>query len=49
MAFIIGQAGGIATDGKEEIPSLRIEDLEQRRSACTGSRFELQKAMVFLS
>jgi len=48
MAFIIEQAGGIATDGKEEILSLRVEDLEQRAPIYIGSRFEVEKAMEFL-
>jgi fructose-1,6-bisphosphatase I len=49
MAFIIEQAGGIATDGKDEILSLRVEDLEQRCPIYIGSRFEVEKAMEFLS
>ena len=36
MAFIIEQAGGIATDGSEEILSLKVEDLE----ACWDSAAE---------
>ena len=49
MAFIIEQAGGIATDGVEEILSLRVEDLEQRCPIYIGSRFEVEKAKEFLS
>lgn len=49
MAFIMEQAGGIATDGKEEILSLRVEDLEQRAPIYIGSRFEVKKAMEFLA
>ncbi len=49
MAFIIEEAGGIATDGEEEILSLRVEDLEQRGPIYIGSRFELEKAMEFLA
>ncbi|MHB8770373.1 MAG: class 1 fructose-bisphosphatase [Syntrophales bacterium] len=49
MAFIIGQAGGIATDGAEEILSLRVEDLEQRCPIYIGSRFEVEKAREFLA
>ncbi len=49
MAFIIEQAGGIATDGKDEILSLRVEDLDQRCPIYIGSRFEVEKAMEFLS
>ncbi len=49
MAFIIEQAGGMATDGAEEILSLRVEDLEQRCPVYIGSRFEVEKAMEFLA
>jgi fructose-1,6-bisphosphatase I len=49
MAFIIEQAGGIATDGLEEILSIRVEDLEQRCPIYIGSRFEVEKAMEFLA
>jgi fructose-1,6-bisphosphatase I len=49
MAFIIEEAGGIATDGEEEILSLRVEDLEQRCPIYIGSRFEVEKAMEFLA
>jgi fructose-1,6-bisphosphatase I len=48
MAFIIEQAGGIATDGEDEILSLQVEDLEQRAPIYIGSRFEVEKAMEFL-
>jgi fructose-1,6-bisphosphatase I len=49
MAFIMEQAGGVATDGTEEILSLKVEDLEQRCPIYIGSRFEVGKAMEFLS
>ncbi|MHB9096681.1 MAG: class 1 fructose-bisphosphatase [Syntrophales bacterium] len=49
MAFIMEQAGGVATDGGEEILSLKVEDLEQRCPIYIGSRFEVNKAMEFLS
>jgi len=49
MAFIIEQAGGIATNGAEEILSVRVEDLEQRCPIYIGSRFEVEKAKEFLS
>ena len=49
MAFIMEQAGGVATDGAEEILSLKVEDLEQRCPIYIGSRFEVEKAMEFLS
>jgi fructose-1,6-bisphosphatase I len=49
MAFIIEQAGGIASDGTDEILSLRVEDIEQRCPIYIGSRFEVEKAMEFLA
>jgi fructose-1,6-bisphosphatase I len=49
MAFIIEQAGGVATDGKEPILSLQVENLDQRCPVYIGSRFEVDKAMEFLS
>lgn len=49
MAFIMEQAGGIATDGAEEILSIHVEDLEQRSPIYIGSRFEVEKAKEFLS
>jgi fructose-1,6-bisphosphatase I len=49
MAFIIEQAGGKATDGKEDILSIRVEDLNQRSPIYIGSRFEVEKAREFLT
>ncbi|MCL2669912.1 MAG: fructose-1,6-bisphosphatase [Syntrophaceae bacterium] len=49
MAFIIEQAGGIATDGETDILSLKVEDLEQRAPIYIGSRFEVEKAKEFLT
>jgi fructose-1,6-bisphosphatase I len=49
MAFIIEQAGGKATDGKEDILSIRVEDLNQRSAIYIGSRFEVEKARDFLT
>jgi fructose-1,6-bisphosphatase I len=49
MAFIIEQAGGKATDGKEDILSIRVEDLNQRSAIYIGSRFEVEKAREFLT
>jgi len=49
MAFIIEQAGGIATDGKEEILSLNVDNLDQRCPIYIGSRFEVEKAAEFLA
>lgn len=49
MAFIIENAGGMATNGKEDILSLKVEDLNQRCPIYIGSRFEVEKAKDFLS
>jgi fructose-1,6-bisphosphatase I len=49
MAFIIEQAHGKATDGKEDILSIKVEDLNQRSAIYIGSRFEVEKAREFLT
>jgi fructose-1,6-bisphosphatase I len=49
MAFIIEQAGGMATDGKQDILSLKVENLNQRCPIYIGSCFEVEKAKEFLS
>ncbi|MBN2568979.1 MAG: fructose-1,6-bisphosphatase [Deltaproteobacteria bacterium] len=49
MAFIIEGAGGTATDGRQDILSIKPESLEQRRPIYMGSRFEVEKAGEFLA
>jgi fructose-1,6-bisphosphatase I len=49
MAFIIEQAGGMATNGKQDILSIKVEDLDQRCPIYIGSRFEVEKAKGFLA
>jgi fructose-1,6-bisphosphatase I len=49
MAFIIEQAGGMATDGKNDILSIKAGDLDQRCPIYIGSRFEVEKAKEFLA
>ena len=49
MAFIIEQAGGMATDGNQDILSIKAEELDQRRPIYIGSRFEVEKAKEFLA
>ncbi len=49
MAFIMEQAGGVASDGKKDILSLTVEDLGQRSPIYIGSRFEVEKAKEFLN
>jgi fructose-1,6-bisphosphatase I len=48
MAFIVEQAGGMATDGSRDILSLSVEKLEQRCPIYIGSRFEVEKAKEYL-
>ncbi len=48
MAFIIEQAGGKATDGKEDILSIKPEDLDHRSPIYIGSRHEVEKAKEYL-
>jgi fructose-1,6-bisphosphatase I len=48
MAFIVEQAGGMATDGKNDILSLCVQDLDQRCPIYIGSRHEVVKAKEFL-
>ena len=49
MAYIMEQAGGMATNGKEDILSIKPERLDQRLPIYIGSRFEVEKAKEFLS
>lgn len=49
MAFIIEQAGGMATDGKQDILSIKVEQLNQRCPIYIGSRYEVEKAKEFLT
>jgi fructose-1,6-bisphosphatase I len=44
MAFIIEQAGGKATDGEEDILSIKPENLDHRSPIYIGSRHEVEKA-----
>lgn len=48
MAFIMEQAGGKATDGKEDILSLKVENLDQRSPVYIGSVTEVQMIRQFL-
>ncbi len=49
MAFLITQAGGMATNGKEDILSIKPESIDQRSPIYIGSRFEVERAREFLS
>jgi len=49
MAFLIEQAGGMATDGQKSILTIKPESLDQRSPIYIGSRDEVEKAKEFLS
>jgi fructose-1,6-bisphosphatase I len=49
MAFIVEQAGGKATDGREDILSLKVESVNQRSPIYIGSSAEVTLAGQFLS
>lgn len=49
MAFIMEQAGGQATDGQEDILSLKVEKLDQCSPIYIGSATEIQMARQLLS
>ena len=48
MAYIMEQAGGRATDGKEDILSLKVQNVDQRSPIYIGSTTEVQMAQQFL-
>lgn len=49
MAFIMEQAGGMATDGKEDILSLEVENINKCSPIYIGSRAEVEMAKQFLA
>ena len=49
MAFLMEQAGGMATDGTRDILSIKPESLDQRNPIYIGSRYEVEKAKEFLN
>jgi len=49
MAFLMKQAGGMATNGKQDILSIQPETLDQRCPIYIGSRYEVEKAKEFLT
>jgi len=49
MAFIMEQSGGLATDGKKDILSLKVENVHQCSPVYIGSSAEVQMAKQFLS
>lgn len=49
MAFLMENAGGAATDGREDILSLKVEKLDQCSPVYIGSQTEVQLAKQYLS
>jgi len=49
MAYIVEQAGGKATDGKEDILSVQVTSVNQRSPIYIGSATEVQMAGQFLA
>ena len=49
MAFIMEQAGGLATDGNQDILSIKVENVNQISPVYIGSSVEVQLAKQFLS
>ncbi|MDO9514679.1 MAG: hypothetical protein Q7J01_01080, partial [Syntrophales bacterium] len=48
MAFLVEQAGGMATDGTQRILSIQPKALDQRCPIYMGSTYEVEKAKMFL-
>ncbi len=48
MAFLVEQAGGLATDGRQRILSIKPDSLDQRCPIYIGSKNEVEKAKLFL-
>lgn len=49
MAFLVDQAGGMATDGRQKILDIEVKALHQRSPIYIGSRQEVEKAKIFLN
>jgi fructose-1,6-bisphosphatase I len=49
MAFIMEQAGGMATDGNQDILAIKVENVNQLSPVYIGSVTEVQMAKKFLS
>jgi fructose-1,6-bisphosphatase I len=49
MAFIMEQAGGLATDGNQDILSVKVENVNQLSPIYIGSSYEVQLAKQMLS
>ena len=49
MAFLAEQAGGMATDGMQDILAIKPENLNHRSPIYIGSRYEVEKARESLA
>ncbi|MCX7760310.1 MAG: class 1 fructose-bisphosphatase [Hydrogenothermaceae bacterium] len=49
MAFLITQAGGMATTGKEDILNIKPTDIHQRVPVFLGSKKEIQQLLSFIN
>jgi fructose-1,6-bisphosphatase I len=49
MAFITEQAGGLATDGKQDILSIKVDNVNQLSPVYIGSAYEVQLATQMVS
>lgn len=49
LAFLVEQAGGLATDGKQRILDIQPKDLEHRTPLIIGSKKDVELAMKFLN
>jgi fructose-1,6-bisphosphatase I len=49
MGFLITQAGGVATTGKEDILNIKPTDIHQRVPVFLGGKYEMEKLKGFLN
>ncbi|NPA53030.1 MAG: class 1 fructose-bisphosphatase [Aquificae bacterium] len=49
MAFLITQAGGLATTGKEEILNIKAKSIHQRVPVFLGSKTEIQELLSYIA
>jgi fructose-1,6-bisphosphatase I len=49
MAFIVEQAGGLATNGYDRILDIEVEQLHQRSAIFIGSKLMVKRAQEFMN
>jgi len=49
LAFICEQAGGMATNGKQDILDIQVEQVHQRSAIYMGSKYEVEMARNYLN